>query len=242
MIPGGGSQVRNQAAGGLLEEPPPALQVTDEERQEIIRDPKRTLEAFLLAGSIDELLHYVADREIVEPEIRAYYKGGKRTPIATQEIQFEDTRLIPDTSLSACMYWVTSRRRRIPVSVEETEAGYRVDWAAFTQFHDAKLENFIRDPSSGSGGFYVQLRRSHYFGNDLPDGGKLQAFRVQSPIAPFAEAFVFLRKSNPEAGAILERYRWSKGYRPFVELNWVTPESGNPRIELEQVVRHTWRR
>ena len=223
-------------------EPPPALQVTDEERLEILRDPKRTLEAFLLAGTVEELVHYVADRELVEPDIRAHYEGGKRTPVATQAIQFEDTRLIPGTAHSAYMYWVTSMRRKIPVSVEETSGGYKVDWAAFTQFHDAKLEKFIRNPGSAGGGFYVQLRRSHYFGNDIADIDDLQPFRVQSPIAPFTDSYVFLRKSNPEAKAILDRYRWVTGYRPFVELKWVTPPDGDPRIELVRVVRHTWRR
>ena len=225
-----------------LEEPPPALQFTANELEGIIRDPRRTLEAFLLAGTPDDLLNFVTNRDEVEAEIRAYYQDGKRTPIATRGIEFDGSGLIPETTLSAYMYWVTSQRRRIPVSVEETAEGYRVDWAAFTQFHDAKLEKFMRDPASPSGGFYVQLRRSHFFGNNVPDIDDLQAFRVQSPIAPFPDTYVFLKDSNPEASAITERYRWGGNYRPFVELKWVTPDEGEPRIELERIIRHTWRR
>ena len=225
-----------------LEEPPQPIQFTAKELQEIVKDPRRTLEAFLLSGTVDDLLNFVTDREEVEAEIRAYYPGGNRTPIATREIVFEGSGLIPETTLSACMYWVTSQRRKIPVSVEETEAGYRVDWAAFTQFHDAKFEKFMRDPESPPGGFYVQMRRGHFFGNTVEDSDDLQVFRVQSPIAPNPDAFVFLRKSNPEASAILERYRWDSNYRPVVELKWVTPDGGEPRIELQRIIRHTWRR
>ena len=88
------------------------------------------------------------------------------TPVASQSITFDSSGLIPETNLTAYMYWVTSYRRQIPVSVEETAGGYRVDWSAFTQFHDAVLEKFLRNPKSEGGGFYVQLRRSHFFGNN----------------------------------------------------------------------------
>ena len=88
----------------------------------------------------------------------------------------------------------------------------------------------------------MQLRRSHYFGNDLEDIDDWHAFRIQSPIAPFVEGFAFLRKTNPEAKAIIERYRWSKGYRPTLELEWFTPKGGEPRVELKRVVRPDWRR
>ena len=239
LEPGGGE---DPAGRPMLDEPPQPIQLTEKEIQEIQRDPKRTLEAFLLSGTVDDLLNFVADREIVEADIRAHYPAGKRTPIASQSITFDSRGLIPDTNLAAYMYWVTSSRRQIPVSVEETAEGYKVDWSAFTQFHDAVLERFLRVPGSEGGGFYVQLRRSHYFGNDIADIDELHAFRVQSPIAPFPEAYVFLRKSNPKAKQILERYRWSTGYRPYVRLKWVTPAGEAPRIEMEEIIRHTWRR
>ena len=225
-----------------VDEPPAPLVFSAKELQEIVKDPRRTLEAFLLAGSPDDLIHFVTDREQVEDEIRAYYSDGKRIPIATRGIKEEGSKIIPGTSFSAYMYWVTSNRRRIPVSVEQTAEGYRVDWAAFTQFHDAKFEKFMRDPTSPPGEFYVQMRRSHFFGNNVPDLDELQAFRVGSPIAPFPDSYAFLRRSNPEASAILERYRWSVDYLPVVELKWEKPEGGEPRIELQRVVRHAWRR
>ena len=138
---------------------------------------------------------------------------------------------------------MTAQERKIPVSVEETKAGYKVDWSAFTQFYDADLERFLSNPGSEGGSFYVQLRRCHFFGDNITDIDDLHTFRVLSPIAPHADAHVFLRKTNPEAKAILERFRWSRGYRPVVELKWVTPSEGSdPRIELERVVRHKWRR
>ncbi|MFT4549006.1 MAG: hypothetical protein ACI9MB_002976, partial [Verrucomicrobiales bacterium] len=104
------------------------------------------------------------------------------------------------------------------------------------------FEKFLRDPNSSRGVFYVQMRRSHYFGNDISDVDELHAFRIQSPIAPYPDAYAFLRKSSPEAQSVLERYRWGAGYRPFVELRWVTPKNAEPRVELMRVIRHTWRR
>jgi len=231
------------AKPGELDEPPPALQITEEERLAIIKDPRRTLDAFLLSGNIEELLMFVADREIVEPEIRAHYKGGSRTPIAHRSIDEDKSGIVPGTNKRAYMFWVTTSRRKIPVSVEETDEGYKVDWAAFTQFHDGTFENFIRKPNSPAGGYYVELRRSHIFGNSVPDQDELHVFRVRSPIAPYPEAYAFLRRDNPEAQSILERYPWGKEGRPFIELKWVKPGGGaEQRIEIERIARHAWRR
>ena len=225
-----------------IEEPPPAIQFTDQELKQILKDPKRTLEAFLLAGNVEDLLNFVADRETVEKDIRAYYKNGKRTPINAQEVSFDSSGVIDDTAMAVYLYRVTTSRKKLTVAVEETEGGYRVDWSAFTQFHDGLLEKFVRNPEAGSGNFYVILRRSHYFGNDVPDSDDLHVFRIQSPIPPYLSASVFLKRDNPNAKAILERYRWSTDYRPYVKLKWAKSEDGDPRIELEEIIRHKWRR
>lgn len=207
-------------------------------------DSLRTLEAFLQAKTVDELLKHVADREAVEPEIRAYYKERARKPVAAQGVKLANAGLIPGTKMEAHLYAVTVPRRQIMVSVEQTKAGFKVDWPTFTQFHEATLEKFIRKPGSPGGRFFVQLRRSHYFGSGIPDLDNLHPFRVQSPIPPFPESIVFLKKNNPTAEAIVEQYGWDKTYRPLVELKWVEPDNdaSEPWIEVVGVVRKSWRR
>lgn len=235
-----------RALGKLIQEADAVLDgIVSKPKRQFKNDlgSKQTLEAFLKAKTIDELLPLVADVEEIEPALRAHYKDGVREPIVVSEMTFDSSGLIPETNLKAYMYWVTANLRRIPVSVEETESGYKVDWVAFTQFLDMDIEKFIQEPGSRGGNFLAQLRRSHYFGNEyMPDINLLYAFRVQSPVAPFLDTYVFLRKDNPAAEKIMAKYRWSTGYRPVVELKWVEPDGGKPWIELVQIVRHTWRR
>lgn len=206
-------------------------------------EPQEVLQAFLKADSVDKLLPLVADRDAIEEEIRAYYKNGVRKAIVAQDVECVSRGLIPGTRLEVCLYMVRAGRNRIPVSVEQTKAGYKVDWKSFTQFHDRSLEKFFDDSESAGGEFLVQLRRSHCFGNDIPDLGELICFRVQSPIAPFLHASVFVRKGSEEAKGMLEQFRWSQDYRPVVEMKWVKPAPGNgaARIELVRVVRSKWR-
>jgi len=206
-----------------------------------VAEARKALDAFLDATTLDELLPLVANRELVEPEIRANHKDGKREPIAVEKIEFENSGIIPGAGLRADMYWVTAGDRKIPVSIEETKDGFKVDWAAFKQFHDADLETFLEKPEDPGGKFYTSLRRSHYFGDDMPNIAELYAFRIKSPIAPHKEGYVFLRKDNPEAKEILEQYRWGKEYRPKVELQWVKPKGGKPWIELTKIVSRSWR-
>ena len=121
--------------------------------------------------------------------------------------------------------------------------GFKIDWVAFTQFHDSTLEKFLRDPKAAGGQFMVQLRRSHYFGTEVPDIDQLISFRVQSPVAPYADAYAFVRKDDPDGVEAIEKYRWSSSYRPVVQLKWREGAEGeNPRIEIARVVRNSWRR
>jgi hypothetical protein len=103
-------------------------------------EPLRTLEAFLGAKTVDELLKHVADRKEVEAEIRNYYPGGKRKPINPARIDLGSEGVIPGGTMKAFIYLVTAAGRSIPVSVEQTRAGFKVEWSAFTQFHDAGLD------------------------------------------------------------------------------------------------------
>ena len=206
--------------------------------------PKQVLEAFLKADSVDKLLPLVADREAVEPAIRDYYKDGGRKPVLAKEIRIGGGGEIPGgLGLEAHLFWVVVGGRLIPASVEETKAGFKVDWPSFTQFHDRSLEKFFGDPSMGSGQFRVQLRRSHFFGSGIPDLDRLQSFRVNSPIAPFEDAYVFVGKESKVGKAMLEDYGWDKDFRPVVELKWIRPPAGagTPRIELVRIVRPKWR-
>lgn len=206
--------------------------------------PKQVLEAFLKADSVEKLLPLVADREAVEPAIRDYYKDGKRKPVIAQEIRIGGGGEIPGgLGLEAHLFWVKVGGRLIPASVEETKTGFKVDWPSFTQFHDRSLEKFFSDPRKESGQFRVQLRRSHYFGTGIPDLDRLQSYRVNSPIAPFEDAYVFVDKESEVGKGMLEEYAWDRDYRPVVELKWVEPPAGGgaPRIELVRIVRPKWR-
>lgn len=206
--------------------------------------PKQVLEAFLKADSVDKLLPLVADREAVEPAILDHYKDGKRKPVIAKEIRIGGRGEIPGgLGLEAHMFWVLVDGRLIPASVEETKAGFKVDWPSFTQFHERSLEKFLSDPAKGSGQFRVQLRRSHYFGSGIPDIDRLQSFRVLSPMAPFEDAHVFVDKESEVGKGMLEDYGWDKDYRPVVELKWVEAPAGGgtPWIELVRIVRPKWR-
>ena len=120
-------------------------------------------------------------------------------------------------------------------------AGYKIDWQQFVQFHDQKLEAFMKNPQAAPGEYYVALRRSHYFGGSVPFLEHKIAFRVISPIKPDLEVFSFADKRTL-AGEDSEReFSWGKTYRPLLRLEWVTEQSEQPYMAITQVKRTTWR-
>ena len=166
-----------------------------------------------------------------------------RKPVIVQDVQLGSVGLIPGGDLEVNLFLLTIGRNLIPVSVEETKDGFKVDWPSFTQFYDRSLEEFFSDPNHGGGQFRVQLRRSHFFGTGIADIDSLLCLRVKSPIAPFEEAHVFIDKKSEAGKGMLKDFAWGNEYRPVVELKWITPpaDGGSPRIELVKVVRPRWR-
>ena len=222
---------------------PDPLPLTDEDFAAIVKDPERTLATFLAAGSNAERLRVSHLPDGIRERMDAHASAHGEGPIAYNAIVPKLSSTVPGTTVPTHLFLVTTPTQPdgFPVSVEDTESGFRVDWDAFVQFNDKLLEAFLTDPSSPPAPFFVVLRRSHYFGEDVPDPNHKLCYRIMSPISADIEHFAFVDTTSPVGEEAAKSLTWGRSYRPVVRLEWSRAADAAPYIAITEVVRSTWR-
>jgi hypothetical protein len=208
-------------------------------------DAEKTINAFLNAQSIEERMLFAHEVDNLKETMIAYYEGGGVSPgtIQTTAVEMKIRGNVPGTKYQTFLYHITTptQQQGFPVSVEETELGFRVDWEAFVQFNDNQLKNFLATPESTPGNFYVILRRSHFFGAKDKEAENILSYRVISPIATDIETFAFVDKRTAVGEFFDKNYTWGRTYRPVLGLKWEKTDDGKTRVLISEQIRSSWR-
>jgi hypothetical protein len=204
---------------------------------------RRVLDGFLAAKNWKERLPLILKPDLLRPEIEEYYREKPDGPIAVQSVTYMDTFRLPVTNRRMTIFHVACDGcEPIPVTLEETEEGHKVDWQAFVEFKDLRLVEYFKKFQEDAGIFRVVLRRSHYFGSGVPDvDGKL-CFTVEPPVPGFDNNFVWIDKNNKELIEKLGvRAEFSNRSQPTVALRWVKNDASEPYVVLDDILSDAWR-
>ncbi|MDG2126055.1 MAG: hypothetical protein P8J87_20310, partial [Verrucomicrobiales bacterium] len=97
------------------------------------------------------------------------------------------------------------------------------------------------DEKGVAGGFYVVMKRSHYFKDDVPERDEKLCFHLASPLPGDPGVYVFADKLSAEGRKLGNETRWGALYFPVVRLSRVENPIGEPYLMLLDVVREKWR-
>jgi hypothetical protein len=127
----------------------------------------------------------------------------------------------------------------IPVMIQETKSGLKLDWIAFVEFKDNWLFKFVQAYHPTPGRFHVSVKRSHYFERDVPDLENKDCFLIQPPQEDF-EVAVFVDKKSPLAEMLRRELTWSTQYAyVLAEIQW-REDGTNQWVELTDVPQLNW--
>jgi hypothetical protein len=210
------------------------------------KDSRKTLEQFLTASTIEERLAYSQHPEKTRKEMALYSEAHPPAPFTVQEITFLTEGEVPDSSRKFHLYNVLLKDREapIPMAVEETEDGYRVDWSAFVESYSHRLRAFFDSPTESPGRFRVMLRRAHYFGPAVPGQDSMRvAYTVEPPMRD--ETFhVWVDKESlvyQEKLATGARSGWDAESYVIVELLWRGDDRQGRWVGLHSITSDSWR-
>lgn len=214
----------------------------------VIPDPAKpavdALIAFLAADTLDEKRKFIlgADDPQVAKLIERYYSTHQPKPIPVTTIGF--IRHDPNPEVGGGMqsvFMVASPdwQYPIPVMLQETKSGIKLDWIAFTEFKDDWLLKFVETFRPDPARFHVSIRRGHYFDRDVPDLDKKLCFFIQPPQEHF-EVAVFVPKGTPLADMLARELSWgTQNAYVLAEIQWRKADQFK-WVELTAVPQLNW--
>lgn len=220
--------------------PPPANLMVD-----VPSDSQPALEVlkkFLSAATWEDRLQVVQGAEVMKPLMQNYYASMPDGPLAVTRISLIRHDKAPQTGPPHCVFQIGGGqvKKPLPIMVEETSNGWKVDWLTFTEFKDELLARFMESYQEGPKRFHVLVRRKHYFDDDVPALDKKFCVEVQSPSPPFVGS-VFVRKGTPVSLTLERHLGWEVDQAAaVVELEW-RKEGNYQWVELTQLPQFNWR-
>jgi hypothetical protein len=200
------------------------------------------LEAFLGASDVEERLKRTLGAEAMAPLMERYYSRTPDGPVIVDLVQF--VRYDPEPQVGSGAHAVFGLGSQtwefpLPVMLEETKDGWKVDWLAFVEFKDRLLEKFLDQYQEGPARFHVGLSRTHFFDDTVPNADSKDAFRVgPAPPKPFLHT-VFLPKDSSLASQLKSDVSWGAQVWAIVELQW-RRLGGDKWVELVAVPQLNW--
>lgn len=199
---------------------------------------------FLSSDSIEAKRKYIlgSGDPQVNTHIERYYGQNSPAPIPITSIGF--IRHDPNPEVGGGMqsvFMVASPEWKypIPVMLQETKTGFKLDWISFVEFKDNWLLKFVQGYHETPGRFHVSIKRSHYFDRDVPDLDNKDCFLIQPPQEDF-EVAVFVPKKSPLAEMLRRELGWSTQYAYILaEIQW-RQDGTNQWVELTAVPQLNW--
>lgn len=223
---------------------PPAAALPDPAR--LRKDSRLTLESFLRASTMEERLALSQHAGKIRQEMEEHYRTHPAGPLPLEEIAFLTEGEVPDTKRKFHLYNVVLKDQEaaIPMAVEETEDGYRVDWPTFAECYTHRLRDFFAAPSEPPGRFRVMLRRAHYFGPAVPGQDTVRIAYTVEPPGRDDSFHVWVDKDSPvykEKLAKGDRAGWDAESYVIVELIWKEDAEKGRWVSLRRIAGNSWR-
>lgn len=201
-----------------------------------------TLEKFLSSNDVAERLQYTLGADTMAPLMERYYTRAPDGPIVIDTVHMVRYDPTPQVGSGAhAVFGLGSQTWEypIPVMLEETQDGWKVDWLAFVEFKDRLLEKFLETYQDGPARFHVGISRTHFFDDTVPNADSRHAFRVgPAPPNPFLKT-VFLPKDSTLATQVKDTISWGAQVWAIVELQW-RRMGGDQWVEVVAVPQLNW--
>ena len=205
----------------------------------------KTVVDFLAAANWHDRLALSMAPERVRGFMESLYRTVPDGPIFPDRVEFLKTVPLeqrPGRNYHVYTAFFEGVAGPVPLTVEETDVGLRVESRTFLESRERLLEKFARNPDAPPQEFRVMLNRAHYFGDDVPDQEGKLCFRMLPPT------------SDPEFHAWIDRqsavYRnhftdpgrqaWDVALLLVVELKWVSDGAGKRWMEVSDVIAGNW--
>jgi hypothetical protein len=200
------------------------------------------LRSFLLAKDWQERMNYTLHPEKMLEKLKSYYEENTDGPVEVNLVEYLRHDKSPQTGSGEQVIFVLSGKSwpySFPVMVEQNGEEARVDWLTFVEFKDDLLRHFLESDLDTPWSFHVELRRAHYFEDNVPNADKMDCFEILSVMGT-AHTYAFVPRDSPLAKSLANTITWDKEVSYVVaNLQWRTHASGK-WLELVGLPQLNW--
>lgn len=199
---------------------------------------KAVVEAFFAAGTVEEKLPLIRGGERLRDAVVDYYRAH---PDEETSFDFVDVLAGHHGEGFSLIRGRDVTGNPVDVLVEDTGAGYRVDWRFITGAGDMGWEQWLHDRPAVPVSMRVEAEPGDFYAPPYQDSVRWLCLRVADRARQHS-AWAYLDRSNPAASKmarVLELYGSLRLTGEFV-----FPEAqaeGPPLMELRTVLPHGWR-
>ncbi|MDA0813240.1 MAG: hypothetical protein O3C21_12740 [Verrucomicrobia bacterium] len=210
---------------------------------------ENVVESFFQCKSVDEMLGYVRNPEIVEPAMRAWYAIHPMQPTAVELLDSKEGMVSDGVINAPDQLWVTAATiRRLdtletaPVMVERTQSGFKVDWESTIAISDQEFETFLTERPTTAAEFRVMISQDDY---SFEDETQWTCYRVLSQKAGVSCFGYTVRGGAVEAKLKGWFYPGETSIPIIAELKFPADAGDNSAttasmVEITDVVQKNW--
>ena len=145
-----------------------------------LQKAKSALVGFLKAPTSSERLRYVADRQVVEPRLRAFEARFGESPVAFLSIS--DSLAIGNGRVSEHDVVLADRRVHRASVFKSDDGSYLVDWSSFVGEGDLEWEDFMERRVSTPVLLRVTAEIGDVYGGDFADSKWFLCVKMHHPV------------------------------------------------------------
>ena len=196
-----------------------------------------TVESFLGATTVDEILDFTLRDRYQRDRIREYYRTREVKPQVPKRIA-AGGRIVKNGDLWATDVIFSDNSRR-PITVQRSESGYRVDWESWVGYSEMTWEEMREARTMTPVLFRVLCSKVQYYNFGFRDEAKWASFRLQSPDREHTLFGYVERRSEEEKRLV--RYGDKEGKpRAFIVKIRYSEGSGPDQVIIDEVLSTGW--
>ena len=208
----------------------------------LLAEPRAVLDAFFAAPTWEQRLAFCRQPSVYRDEMAAYHQTEKDGPDTPTSVTFHDSARFPGGQRGMMIFTVhfSDLPQGMPVAMEKTLEGWKVDWRSYAEFRSRKLKKFLATYQEMPGTFLVQMRRAHSYDANVPDKDNKFVFNVSAPInGDDGEVFVD-RGDSIVKPKLADKLSWDETYYIVAKLKWVKSDKGHSYVILRDIVSDSW--
>jgi hypothetical protein len=223
---------------------PPAQIPPVEKKPETIQvsaDAEATLRAFLEAPDWASRSAHVLFPDNVRSAMEAHSHEFPDGPTPFKSIAIKQTQIDENTGNSLSIFFVATEEfpTGIPVAVQQSADGWRVDWQAFVEFRDQLFQKFAEGPSDTNGRFHLIVSPPPPERAANTENEHFVSFLLNAPLNETPQ-LAFVKKGSGSFVTIQNATAAGGFFTPVLEIAKRKTADGQSYLEIVKVIATDW--